>query len=60
MKDLPEKAHYSVEELAMYWDVTPHVVRKQIYNGALQAKRIGREYRIAREIVIEYGAVATT
>lgn len=60
MKALPEKAHYSVEELAAYWSVTTRVIRHQIDKGALPAIRVGREYRVNRYEVERYGMFATT
>lgn len=60
MSELPRKAHYSVEELAEWWSVSCRVVRHQIDKGALPAKKIGKEYRIEHDIVVQYGSPITT
>ncbi len=42
---------YTVSELAERWNCHPQTVRRMIQGGLVQAIRVGREWRVAEEVV---------
>lgn len=42
---------YTVAELAARWNCHPETVRRMIAAGTLEAFRVGREWRVAEEVV---------
>lgn len=54
----PEKEEreeiYTVSEVARKLKVSDQVVRNLIASGELRSKRVGRQYRVTREMLDEY------
>ena len=42
---------YTVAELAARWNCHPQTIRRMIADGVLKAFRVGREWRVAEEVV---------
>ena len=54
MTQLPDKAHFRVEEVANYFDVTTRTIYLWIEHGHLKAHRIaGKSIRITRESIVK-------
>lgn len=45
---------YTVAEVARILKVSEQVVRSLVLTGELRSKRVGRQYRITREMLDEY------
>jgi excisionase family DNA binding protein len=49
MKQLPDKAYYSPEEVGAYLDVSPETIRNLCRAGSIPgARQVGRQWRIPR------------
>lgn len=56
---IPEKTILTVAEAADYLQMSPDDVRQLIYDSKIAAARIGSEYRIATDVVVEYRSQTT-
>jgi excisionase family DNA binding protein len=52
--DTQEPIVYTVEDVARILKVDEQTVRKLIADGELRYKRVGRQYRITKEMLQEY------
>lgn len=54
MSERQEDVVYTIQEIAKLLKVSDQVVRDLVKNGELRSKRVGRQYRITREMLDEY------
>jgi excisionase family DNA binding protein len=52
MSDLPNKAHFRPDEVAVYFSVAPSTVYGWINQGIIEAQKIGGTLRITRQAII--------
>ena len=55
-KLIPKKPFFSTEEVADIFGVKPKTVRKWIYSGKVRATKLGSQWRIPRNELIEFAA----
>ncbi|WP_246051367.1 helix-turn-helix domain-containing protein [Balnearium lithotrophicum] len=53
---IPQKPFFSTEEVAEIFGVRPKTVRKWIYSGKVRATKLGTQWRIPRNELIEFAA----
>ena len=46
--------YYTTEELSKYWQVSPRTITRMIKKQELHALRVGRQFRIKGESILEY------
>lgn len=52
MIDLPDKQHFRIEEVAVYWDVSVRAIYTWIQHNKVKKVKIGGATRITREQVL--------
>jgi excisionase family DNA binding protein len=52
--DRQQEQVYTVAEVARILKVSEQVVRQLVLSGELRSKKIGRQYRVTREMLDEY------
>jgi excisionase family DNA binding protein len=54
MENNTEPRFYTIEMLAERWRVSPRTVRRLIENGPLRAVRVGKQLRVAADVLRRY------
>ncbi|MFA4953323.1 MAG: helix-turn-helix domain-containing protein [Candidatus Pacearchaeota archaeon] len=54
MEEINTKEYYTTEEIAEHWKVEPRTIQREVRRGKLTAVRIGRQFRIKGENILEY------